>query len=156
MTAGAEPFRLFRPGRTQDGEAIRAILVGSNLSAPALGDLERATHTRIGEILTFVCEQDHEPVGVLQWRHVGEEAEILDLAIRQDHRRRGLALFLLQNFLDHLSHSAVRAIFLEVRESNSAAIALYKKVGFQISGRRASYYRNPEESALLMNLSFEV
>ena len=152
MTAGAEPSCLFRPGRPEDAQAIRSILVGSNLSAPALGDLERATRSRIGEILTLVCEQNNELVGVLQWRQLGQEAEILDLAIRRDHRRRGFASFLLQNFLDHISHSAVRAIFLEVRESNSAAIALYKKFGFQIMGRRPDYYRNPEESALLMNL----
>jgi ribosomal-protein-alanine acetyltransferase len=155
MTPGAEPARFFRPGRPEDAGAIRSILTESNLSAPALGDLERATHSRIGEILTFVCEQGHEPVGVLQWRHLGEEAEILDLAIRQDYRRHGVASFLLQNFLDHLSHSAVRVIFLEVRESNSVAIALYKKFGFQITGRRPNYYRNPEESALLMNLLFQ-
>lgn len=154
MNPGAEPSRLFRPGRPEDAEAIRSIFVGSNLSAPAMGDLERATHSRIGEILTFICEQGHEPAGVLQWRHLGEEAEILDLAIRLELRRQGLASFLLQNFLDYVSHSDVRAIFLEVRESNSPAIALYKKFGFQIAGRRPDYYRNPQESALLMNLLF--
>jgi [ribosomal protein S18]-alanine N-acetyltransferase len=155
MTSGNQPSRLFRPGRPEDAQAIRSILVGSNLSAPALGDLERATHSPIGEILTFICEQDHEPVGVLQWRHLGEEVEILDLAVRRDHRRRGFASYLLQSFLDHISHSAVRGIFLEVRESNSAAIALYKKFAFEITGRRPNYYRNPEESALLMNLLFQ-
>jgi ribosomal-protein-alanine acetyltransferase len=153
MTA-AEPFRLIRPGRPEDARAIRSILSESSLSAPSLGDLGRAEPSRIGQIRTFVCEQDHYLVGLLQWRHLGQEAEILDLAVRQDHRRRGLASFLLQNFLNHLSHSAVRAIFLEVRESNSAAIALYKKFRFQITGRRPNYYRHPEESALLMNLLF--
>ena len=154
MTAGVEPSRLFRPGRPEDALVIRSILAECNLSAPALGDLERVTRSQIGEILTFICEQDHEPVGLLQWRHLGEEAEILDLAVRQNHRRHGLASFLLQKFLDHISRSAVRAIFLEVRESNSAAVALYEKFGFQITGRRPNYYRNPEESALLMNLIF--
>jgi ribosomal-protein-alanine acetyltransferase len=156
MTGSAEPSRLFRPGRPEDAETVRAILAESNLSAAASGDLERITRSRIGETLTFICEQDHEPVGLLQWRHLGEEAEILDLAVCQDQRRRGLASFLLQNFLDQISHSAAREIHLEVRESNSAAIALYKKFGFQITGRRPSYYRNPEESALLMNLQFQV
>ena len=155
MTPGAEPSRLFRPGRPEDAEALRSILTESNLSAPALSDLERPTHFRIGEILTFICEQGHESVGVLQWRHLGEEAEILDLAVRRDLRGQGLASFLLQNFLDHVSHSDVRLIFLEVREFNTSAIALYKKFGFQITGRRPNYYRNPGESALLMNLLFQ-
>jgi [ribosomal protein S18]-alanine N-acetyltransferase len=153
MTAGAA--RLFRPVRPEDAGAIRSILSESNLSAPAVSELERSAQTHIGEIITFVCEQNHEPVGLLRWRHLGEEAEILALAVRRDHRRHGLASFLLQNFLDHISHSTVRAIFLEVRESNSAAIALYKKFGFEITGRRPNYYRNPEESALLMNLLFQ-
>ena len=128
------------------------MLTESNLSAPAVSDPACAAHMRMGEIITFVCEQNHELVGLLQWRQLGAEAEILDLAVRLDHRRRGLASFLLQNFLEHISHLTILGIFLEVRESNSAAIALYKKFGFQISGRRSNYYRNPEESALLMNL----
>jgi len=155
MTAAAEPSRLFRPGRPEDARAIRSILSESNLSAPAWGDLGRVAHSRIGQISTFVCEQNHYLVGLLQWRHLGQEAEILDLAVRQDHRRRGIASFLVQNFLDYLSHSAVQAIFLEVRESNSAAIALYRKFRFQITGRRLNYYCDPEESALLMNLLFQ-
>ena len=155
MTPGAEPSRLFRPGRPEDAGAIRSMLTESNLSAPAVSDAARAAHTRIGEIITFVCEQNNEAVGLLQWRQLGAEAEILDLAVRRDHRRHGLASFLLQNFLEHISHLTILAIFLEVRESNSAAIALYRKFGFQISGRRSNYYRNPEESALLMNLLFQ-
>jgi len=152
MTPAAEPSWLFRPGRPEDAGTIRSILSESNLSAPTLGDLGQSKHSCIGQIRTVVCEQNHCLVGLLEWRHLGEEAEILDLAVRQDHRRRGVASFLLQNFLDYLSHSPIRAIFLEVRESNSAAIALYKKFRFQITGHRPNYYRDPEESALLMNL----
>jgi ribosomal-protein-alanine N-acetyltransferase len=153
MTASPEPSRLFRPGRPDDATAIRSILIESKLSAPAPGDLERITHSRIGAILTFVCELNHELIGVLQWRLTGEEAEILDVAVRPAHRRCGHASFLLRNFLQQAAASSVQMILLEVRESNSPAIALYKKFGFQIMGRRPSYYRNPDESALLMNLS---
>lgn len=154
MSNAPELSRHFRPGRQEDADALRSILTESKLSAPPLNALEGTTESGLGQIRTFVCEQKQDLVGLLQWRHLGEEAEILALAIRRDYRRRGLASFLLQNFLDHVSHSAVRAIFLEVRESNSAAIALYKKFGFQITGRRPNYYRNPQESALLMNLLF--
>ena len=71
-----------------------------------------------------------------------------------DHRCKGNAAFLLENFLHYASQSAVKKVFLEVRESNVPAIAVYKKFGFQIYGRRPDYYRNPEENALLMSLSF--
>jgi [ribosomal protein S18]-alanine N-acetyltransferase len=153
MTASPEPSRLFRPGRPDDATAIRSILIESNLSAPAPGDLGRFTHSRIGAIRIFVCELDHELIAVLQWRHLGEEAEILDVAVRPAHRHCGHASFLLLNFLQQAAASSVQKIFLEVRESNSAAIAFYKKFGFQSMGRRPSYYRNPDESALLMSLS---
>src|SRR5262249_11342007 len=94
-------------------------------------------------------------VAVLQWRNLGEEAEILAIAVDLNYRRQGNASFLLTNFVQHLRQSAVRKILLEVRESNVAALTLDRKFGFQISGSRTSYYRNPEESALLMNLSLQ-
>jgi len=155
MSASLDPSHSCRSGRPEDATAIRSILVESNLSAPAPGDLERDTHARIGEILTFVCEQNRQLVGVLQWRHLGEEAEILDLAVLRNYRRHGLASFLLKYFLENISQSSVRAIFLEVRESNLPAIALYKKFGFQVAGPRRNYYRNPDECALLMNLPLQ-
>lgn len=153
MTASLEPSRLFRPGHPEDAAAIRSIFLESNLSAPTPGDLDRITPSRIGAILTFLCEMNHELVGVLQWRHLGEEAEILDVAVRPAHRRCGHASFLLRHFLQQAAVSSIHELFLEVRESNSPAIALYQKFGFHIAGRRRNYYRHPDESALLMNLS---
>lgn len=153
MTVPPESVTSFRAGRPGDAHSIRSLLLLSNLSAPSVGDLERLTHSLIGEIRTFVCEKDRYVLGVLQWRNLGEEVEILDLAVHPNHRRHGHACFLLQNFLSYAAQSAVQKIVLEVRESNAAAIALYKKVGFEISGRRPGYYRNPAEAALLMNLS---
>jgi ribosomal-protein-alanine N-acetyltransferase len=152
MTASPAPSRLVRSGLPADARAIRSILVESNLSVPAPGDPERSTPSGIGEILTFVCEQNHELVGVLKWRSLGDDAEILDMAVRQIHRRQGHASFLLEKFLRHAARSPMHKIFLEVRESNAPAIALYKKFGFQVTGRRPGYYRNPDESALLMTL----
>lgn len=153
MTATPESARIFRAGLPADAQCIRSLLLQSNLPAPSLGDLERVTRSLIGEFRTFVCEQEGQLLGVLQWRNLGQEAEILDLAVRHDHRREGHAAFLLESFMQHACRSSVQKIFLEVRESNAAAIALYQKFGFQISGRRPNYYRNPEEAALLMNCS---
>jgi ribosomal-protein-alanine acetyltransferase len=153
MTRPPETDRIFRAGRLADAPTMRAILVKSNLSAPEAENLDRVTHSRVGEVPTFVVEEYGQVVAVLEWRNLGEEAEILDLAVHPNHRRQGHATFLLRNFLQHMWQSAAKKIFLEVRESNAGAIALYKKFGFQLFGRRPNYYRNPEESALLMNLS---
>ena len=145
--------RVFRVGLARDARSIRSILLASNLCAPPPGNLDCATHSRIGEVLTFVAEENGQIVGVLQWRDLGDEAEILDLAVHPAHRRKGYAAFLLREFFQHASQSPAQRIFLEVRESNAAAIALYKKSGLAISGRRPNYYRNPEENALVMTLS---
>ena len=152
MTSRPDTARIFRAALAADAQIIRSLLLESHLSAPSLGLPERAAHSRVGEILTFVCEQAGHVIGVLGWRDLGEEAEILDLAVHCGHRRQGHASFLLENFLHGAAQSALQGIFLEVRESNIAAIALYQKFGFQIAGRRPSYYRNPEENALLMHL----
>ncbi len=58
----------------------------------------------------------------------------------------------MQAFVQHAVTLGIRKIFLEVRESNAAALVLYKNLGFEITGRRPNYYRDPTESALLLQL----
>ena len=82
------------------------------------------------------------------------EMELLNLAVGPTWRRRGCASALLTVALADCRKHALRAVFLEVRESNQRAIAFYRKHGFVQSGRRPAYYRNPEEAALTMSLRF--
>ena len=60
----------------------------------------------------------------------------------------------MSEFLNHAKRLAATAIFLEVRESNHAARALYDKFHFEQSGRRKSYYRDTDEDAILYRLQF--
>jgi [ribosomal protein S18]-alanine N-acetyltransferase len=143
----------YRLGRPEDVPAIHAIFREARLSVPLPTDRERLTRSTIGEIFTAVCQQGAEVIGVLQWRNLGDELEILDLAVARKHRRAGHAAFLLENFLPEAAQTGAHCIFLEVRESNTPAIALYTKFGFTRAGRRPSYYRDPVESALLMQRS---
>src|SRR5262249_54023722 len=147
MSRASDPSCTCRPARAEDAPAIRELLLECHLSAPVVGDVERATRARIGEILTLVCERKRQLAGVLQWWYLVKEAEILDLAFRPIHRRHGHASSLLKHFLEALTNA--NTVFLEVRESNAAAIALYQKFGFQVSGQRRNYYRHPQESAIL-------
>ena len=156
MTAGRESGRIFRAGLPADGPSIRSLFLEANLTPPAAADLERIGPALPGAISTFVSEQEGLLVAVLGWRSLGEEAEILDLAVHPSRRRQGHASFLMENFLAHVAQSAVQGIFLEVRASNAAAIALYGKFGFCVSGRRPRYYRKPDENALLMQLRLRV
>jgi [ribosomal protein S18]-alanine N-acetyltransferase len=81
---------------------------------------------------------------------LGVEAEIADLAVAPSARRRGIGKVLLERTLADLGARGVETVFLEVRESNSAARALYESRGFVTVGRRRGYYRHPAEDALIL------
>ena len=77
------------------------------------------------------------------------EREILNLAVDPTQRRRGVARALLEAELGREKNQW----FLEVRESNTSAIALYQSAGFRVAGRRESYYSNPPESGIVMKFN---
>lgn len=81
---------------------------------------------------------------------VADEGEIADIAVQATARRRGIARSLLDRVVTDAARSRVRALYLEVRESNSAALALYRASSFQEVGRRPGYYRQPVEDALVL------
>ena len=83
---------------------------------------------------------------------VGDEGEILNLAVQHAFRRRGLGRQLLEGLLESLREAGVHEVFLEVRRSNEPAIALYRAAGFKPLGLRPAYYVSPKEDALTMNL----
>jgi len=81
---------------------------------------------------------------------LGPEAEIADLAVAPEARRLGVGRALLERVLGELVEAGARTVFLEVRESNQAARALYEASGFDSIGRRRGYYRHPVEDALVL------
>ena len=85
---------------------------------------------------------------------VAEEWEIENIAIAGSARRRGLGTRLLGELLDLARAKGAEAVFLEVRESNRVARALYEKWAFLESGRRRRYYKDPEEDAILYRIDF--
>ena len=90
------------------------------------------------------------PLGYVVAMVAGPEAEIADLAVSPDARRRGIGRALIDRLLADLEAEGVTAVFLEVRESNRAARALYESRAFHGVGRRRGYYRLPLEDALLL------
>jgi ribosomal-protein-alanine N-acetyltransferase len=91
-----------------------------------------------------------EPAAFLVGWHVADELHILDLATAPSARRRGFASTLLVRALAYAAEHRVRLLLLEVRRSNEAAIALYRKHGFSIFGIRKAYYADNDEDALEM------
>lgn len=76
------------------------------------------------------------------------EREILNVAVAPSQRRRGIARRLLERELI----SSRGRWFLEVRESNAAAISLYKSLGFEAAGYRTGYYHEPPDAAIVMSI----
>jgi len=82
--------------------------------------------------------------------HAADEAEILNLGVAPAQRRRGLGRALVVHLMALLADRGVRAVYLEVRESNDAARCLYRQLGFRDVGRRPGYYRRPVEDAVIL------
>jgi ribosomal-protein-alanine N-acetyltransferase len=100
--------------------------------------------------LGLVCEALGCVTGFLIGRQVADEAEVLNLAVQFASRRRGQATALLSAAFEELRRGGATRAFLEVRASNTAAIAFYTSQGFSPCGRRTAYYRDPAEDALCM------
>jgi ribosomal-protein-alanine N-acetyltransferase len=86
---------------------------------------------------------------------LGDEGEIADIAVAPAARRRGVGALLLDRMMAQSAEYGVRAMYLEVRESNVAARALYESRRFQQVGRRRGYYLHPAEDALLLRRDFD-
>ena len=76
-----------------------------------------------------------------------DEAEILSIGVTPDWQRKGVGLKLVQGVARAAAKSGARRIFLEVAESNAAALALYRKARFTETGRRKGYYARPGAKA---------
>jgi len=84
---------------------------------------------------------------------VPPDAEILNVYVHPDHRRQGIATNLLHEALFRMKAKGARRVWLEVRESNLAALHIYEAAGFRRTGRRHEYYPIPgkkNEDALVL------
>jgi len=104
--------------------------------------------------VVLIIEEAARIRGVLVARALDPEWELENIAVAGPARRRGLGTRLLGEFLDLARREGAKAVFLEVRESNQAARALYEKWAFVESDRRKRYYSKPEEDAVAYRLCF--
>ena len=94
---------------------------------------------------------DGTVVGLLVWWLVAGEIQLQNLATRSDRQRRGVGAWLMAHLLEEAEKLGATRIQLEVRSSNVAALALYRKLGFEVVGERPGYYDAGEEDAVLMD-----
>lgn len=106
----------------------------------------------LGATRNFVIELDGAIIGYIIIYAISFEAHIANFAIHPFFRRKGIGEFLLMKTIDELKKEHIKEFYLEVREGNIAAINLYKKIGFEVIGKRKGYYRDTGEDALIMAL----
>lgn len=103
----------------------------------------------------YVCkifEEGQEMLGYAVLMLAVGEAELLDIAVATRHQRHGWGRKLLEELMALARRRDMQRMVLEVRASNAAAIALYRKAGFTDIGLRRDYYpaENGREDAILM------
>ena len=94
--------------------------------------------------------ETHELLGYLIISRYVDAWHVMNVAVEPAHRRRGIATALLDRLFELTAEDSRRGYTLEVRVSNSEAIALYERLGFQARGIRRGYYTDNREDALIM------
>lgn len=100
--------------------------------------------------LWLVALADSKVVGYVGSQSVIGESDMMNVAVDPNYRRMGIAYRLIEALIAALAEKDNHSLALEVRASNTPAIALYGKMGFTEVGRRRNYYRNPREDALIL------
>ncbi len=102
--------------------------------------------------LWLVAVENDTAAGYVGSQTVLGEADMMNLAVDETFRRRGIARALVEELIRQLP---AYQLTLEVRASNVPAISLYESMGFQEVGRRKNYYRAPKEDALILRKEWQ-
>ena len=115
-----------------------------------LAELEGA-----GNKLYMVICEENQIVGYAGAWLVYDEGQITNIAILPSARGKGYGSKLTKQLIDECFSRGMHEIFLEVRISNLAALAMYRNLGFSVKGIRKEYYSEPTEDAYIMSLVSE-
>ncbi len=94
-------------------------------------------------------EGEHLIGYICRWL-VGDEIQILNLAVHPDRRRIGLGRALVERVIDEAQERGVSKVLLEVRRDNSAGRCLYRAMGFSECGVRRNYYGRREDAVIMV------
>ena len=103
--------------------------------------------------LWLVALDGETVVGYVGSQTVLQEADMMNIAVADSHRRRGIARMLVEELIRQLD---AYQLTLEVRVSNAGAIALYDSLGFTQVGLRKNYYHKPKEDALILRKEWKI
>ena len=104
-----------------------------------------------------VAEKNSRIIAYICIRSFLDATHVMDIAVMSEYRHEGIGTLLLFEALREIRDARPDAehITLEVRESNIAAIKLYEKSGFRVTGRRMNYYSKPDEDGVIMGLDLD-
>ncbi len=134
------------PAGSADIEAIMAVMAGA--FDPGFGEAWSASQV-LGSLGTSsswarLARDADGPLGFSLCRHVAREAELLLIGVVPSARRRRIGRALLSAAMADAAGYGDTAMFLEVRDGNAGALALYHGAGFAVVGRRTGYYRGAD------------
>ncbi len=137
--------------RWATAEDLKSLLsIESSVFPDPWGEGALSSHLASESSLALLLEREGRVIGEALGALLSGEGELYRIAVLPTERRCGCGKLLLQSFLDELERKETNICFLEVRESNLAALSLYTSFGFSLVGRRKKYYKDPPEDALLL------
>lgn len=141
-----------RPLAAGDLAAVAALEAACNPQPWSLDALRQTLKVSAPSVVGRVALQDGNIIGYLVATVAADEGEIFILGVDPVARRQGVAAALLDDALAALRGAGAKAVFLEVRRGNKAALALYNRFGFGEAGVRKGYYTDTGEDALLLHV----
>lgn len=143
---------IIEKGRAEDADAMAAIERVCFSDPWSAESFRQMMSLPVARPLSAWIEADGKRIlaGYFIALAVPPEVEIANIAVAPDCRRMGIGRALMAEGLRRQMNEGCDSFFLEVRESNLPAQALYRSLGFTETGRRKRYYQNPCEDALLM------
>ncbi len=112
-------------------------------------DYERIFHPDAARRTAILLERDNQILGFVVASCAGPEWELENIVVANNERRNGLGQRILTELLKRAKQARAESVFLEVRQSNAAARALYLKRGFAEIAKRKEYYSSPTEDAVV-------
>lgn len=109
------------------------------------------TYLMRDDALFLVAEENEQILGYCGVIMAIDEGDITNVSVKKEVQGKGIGTALLKELIIQTGKKGVQTLFLEVRESNQPAIALYEKQGFVRMGVRKNYYTDPIEDGITMN-----
>lgn len=137
---------IIEPAKIDDIEQIVAIEKESFTDPWTKENFEKELQLKFSHF--FVCKEKENVLGYIVFWSIGEEGNIMNIAVKKEYRGIGIGKMLLNYIIEFSRERNIKQIFLEVREKNLIAKKLYRSLGFKINQIRKNFYGN--ENGIVM------